>query len=169
VPQISYTVQAGIPNTHPSAVIGSFLSLCQSIVSKTLDKPNQINAISYTNKLRERKCKANAHRKNKGRSQWPRGLRLRSAAERLLGSRVRIPPEAWIFLSCTVFVLSGRGLCDGPIPRPEESYRLWCVAVWSRDLQKEEASTRLGPLRRRKGKKYCVDEPPKPEESGRET
>jgi hypothetical protein len=24
-----------------------------------------------------------------------------------------------------VFVLSGRGLCDGPIPRPEESYRLW--------------------------------------------
>jgi hypothetical protein len=26
-----------------------------------------------------------------------------------------------------VFVLSGRGLCDGPIPRPEESYRLRCV------------------------------------------
>jgi hypothetical protein len=24
-------------------------------------------------------------------------------------------------------VLSGRGLCDGPIPRPEESYRLLCV------------------------------------------
>jgi hypothetical protein len=30
-------------------------------------------------------------------------------------------------LSCTVFVLSGRGLCDGPIPRPEEPYRMWCV------------------------------------------
>jgi hypothetical protein len=27
-----------------------------------------------------------------------------------------------------MFVLSGRGLCDGPIPRPEESYRLWCVS-----------------------------------------
>jgi hypothetical protein len=26
-------------------------------------------------------------------------------------------------------VLSGRGLWDGPIPRPEESYRLWCVLV----------------------------------------
>jgi hypothetical protein len=26
-----------------------------------------------------------------------------------------------------VFVLSGRGLCDGPIPCTEESYRLWCV------------------------------------------
>jgi hypothetical protein len=25
-------------------------------------------------------------------------------------------------------VLSGRGLCDGPIPRPEESCRLWCVS-----------------------------------------
>jgi hypothetical protein len=23
-------------------------------------------------------------------------------------------------------VLSGIGHCDGPIPRPEESYRLWC-------------------------------------------
>jgi hypothetical protein len=25
-------------------------------------------------------------------------------------------------------VLSCRGLCDGPIPRPEESYHLWCVS-----------------------------------------
>jgi hypothetical protein len=32
-----------------------------------------------------------------------------------------------MFVSSTVFVLSGRGLCDWPIPRPEESYRLWCV------------------------------------------
>jgi hypothetical protein len=62
------------------------------------------------------------------RFQRPRGLRRRSAAERLLESWVRIPPGAWMFVSCTVFVLSGRGLCDGPIPRPEESYRLWCVS-----------------------------------------
>ena len=26
-------------------------------------------------------------------------------------------------------MLSGRGLCDELITRPEESYRLWCVAV----------------------------------------
>jgi hypothetical protein len=26
-----------------------------------------------------------------------------------------------------LWVLSGRGLCDGLITRPEESYRLWCV------------------------------------------
>jgi hypothetical protein len=32
------------------------------------------------------------------------------------------------YLSCTLFVLSGRDLCDGPIPHPEESYRLWCVS-----------------------------------------
>jgi hypothetical protein len=33
-----------------------------------------------------------------------------------------------MFVSRTVFALSGRGLCDGPIPRPEESYRLCCVS-----------------------------------------
>jgi hypothetical protein len=33
-----------------------------------------------------------------------------------------------MFVSCECRVLSGRGLCDGPIPRPEESYRLWCVS-----------------------------------------
>jgi hypothetical protein len=33
-----------------------------------------------------------------------------------------------MFVSCTMFVLSGRGLCDGPITRPEESHRLWCVS-----------------------------------------
>jgi hypothetical protein len=66
---------------------------------------------------------------DQGRSQWPCGLRRRCAAERLLRSWVRILPEAWIFASCTVFVLSGRGLCDGQIPRPDESYRLWSVSV----------------------------------------
>jgi hypothetical protein len=25
--------------------------------------------------------------------------------------------------------LSDGGLCDGPIPRPEESYQLWCILV----------------------------------------
>jgi len=27
------------------------------------------------------------------------------------------------------FLLSGRGLCDGVITHPDESYRLWCVVV----------------------------------------
>ena len=63
------------------------------------------------------------------RSQWPRGLRRRSVAACLLRSWVRIPPEAWMFVCCKCCVLSGRGLCDELITRPEESYRLWCVVV----------------------------------------
>ena len=63
------------------------------------------------------------------RSQWPCCLRRRSAAARLLRSWVRIPPEAWMFFCCKCCVLSGRGLCDELISRPEEFYRLWCVAV----------------------------------------
>jgi hypothetical protein len=61
------------------------------------------------------------------RSQWPRGLRYGSTAASLLGLWVRIPPEAWMSVSCKCCVLSGRGLCDGLVPRPEESYRVWCV------------------------------------------
>ena len=63
------------------------------------------------------------------RSQWPRGLRRRSAAARLLRTWVRIPPGAWMFVYCECRVLSGRGLCDELINRPEESYPLWCVVV----------------------------------------
>jgi hypothetical protein len=54
-------------------------------------------------------------------SQWPRSLRRGSAAARFPGLRGRIPP---VHACC---VLSGRGLCDGPIPHPEECYRVWCV------------------------------------------
>ena len=65
----------------------------------------------------------------RSRSQWPRGLRRRSAATRLLRLWVRIPPGAWMFVCCECSVLSGRGLCDKLITRPEESYRLCCVVV----------------------------------------
>ena len=53
----------------------------------------------------------------------------RPAAAHLLRSWVRIPPGAWIFVCCECRVLSGRGLCNELITRPEESYRLWCVVV----------------------------------------
>ena len=66
-------------------------------------------------------------------SQWPRGLRRRSAASRLLRLWVRIPLRVWTFVGCECCVLSARGLCDELIPRPEESYRLCCVVVC--DLQ----------------------------------
>ena len=39
-------------------------------------------------------------------------------------------------------MLSGRGLCDGPIPCPEEFYRLWCVIVCDlENLKNKEAKT----------------------------
>jgi len=52
---------------------------------------------------------------NIGRSHWSQGLMS-------WGLRVRI------MSGC---VLSDRGLCEGPITCPEESYRVWCVWVWS--------------------------------------
>ena len=57
-----------------------------------------------------------------------------SAGERpevahLLRSWVRIPLGALIFVCCECRVLSGRGLCDELITRPEESYRLCCVVL----------------------------------------
>jgi len=53
-------------------------------------------------------------------------LRRGSVAARLLGLRVQIKPGfGCVFCQCCV--LSGRGLCDELITRPEESYRVWCV------------------------------------------
>ena len=85
------------------------------------------------------------------RSQWPRGLMRRSAAARLLRSWVRILPSPWMFVCCECYVLSGRGLCDEPITRPEKSYR----CVWSRNLMNEETMAHIGPQRHRKTKKFC--------------
>jgi hypothetical protein len=62
-------------------------------------------------------------------SLWPRGLRRGPSANGLLGSWVRIPQGARMLVSCECCVLSGRGLCDGLITRPEESYRLRCVQM----------------------------------------
>jgi hypothetical protein len=73
----------------------------------------------------------------KCRSQWTSGLRRGSAAARLLGLRIRIPPGAWMCVCCECCVcLSGRGLCDGLITRPEESYRLCCVIVCDLELSR---------------------------------
>ena len=48
-------------------------------------------------------------------------------------------------------MLSGRGLCDELITRPEESYRLWCVVVCDlENLVNEEAMTRVGSQRHRR-------------------
>ena len=71
------------------------------------------------------------------RFRWPRGLRRRSVAARLLGLRVRIPPGAWISVCCECCMLLGRGLCDGLITRPDEFYRVY-LCLWSRNLVNEK-------------------------------
>ena len=55
-------------------------------------------------------------------SQW------RSADTRFMGLRVLTPRDAWMSVFCECCVFAGRGLCDGLILRPEESYRV-CVSL----------------------------------------
>ena len=59
--------------------------------------------------------------------EWCSAATCVNSAAHLLRSWVPIPPGAWIFVCCECRVLSGRGLCDELITRPEESYRLRCV------------------------------------------
>jgi hypothetical protein len=70
----------------------------------------------------------------KCRSRCPRHLRRGSVAACMLGlGGVRILPGARMFANGRRCVLSGTGLCNGMITRPEDSYR-----VWSRNLNSEE-------------------------------
>jgi len=56
-----------------------------------------------------------------------------------------------MFVCCECCVLSGRGLCDVLITRPEESYRLCCVVVCDlENLKNEEAMTSVGSQRHSK-------------------
>ena len=50
------------------------------------------------------------------------------------------PPGAWTFVCCECRVLSGRGLCDELITRPEETYRLWCVVLCDLETSRIGAS-----------------------------
>jgi hypothetical protein len=85
------------------------------------------------------------------RSQWPRGLRRRSAAARFLKLWVRNPPTAWMSVCCECCVLLGRSLCKELITRPEESYRLWHVFVCDlENLMHEEALAHWGLSRQKK-------------------
>jgi len=70
------------------------------------------------------------------RSQWPRGLRRRSKAVRLLGLWVRIPPRAWMCVSCGVV------FCNlEVVHRADRSSRgalvCVCVCVWERERERE--------------------------------
>jgi hypothetical protein len=84
------------------------------------------------------------------RSEWPRGLRRRSVAARLLRLWVWIPPGC---LSVLSVVLSGRGLCDELMTRPEKSYRLWCVVVFDQETSLIRGLWPTGGLLRQEKKK----------------
>ena len=86
----------------------------------------QSDSFNYTSVYsRARNPIQNGHKR---RYHSPRGLRRGSAAARLLGLRVRFLLGAWLFVFCECCVFSGRGFCDGPIPRPKDSYRV-CVSL----------------------------------------
>jgi hypothetical protein len=73
------------------------------------------------------------------RFQWSRGLRLglRPFTCWNCGSKSQRGMDiSLLSISC---VFSGRGLWDAPITRPEESYRVYCVWVWSLYLSNEKA------------------------------
>jgi len=55
-----------------------------------------------------------------------------------------------MFVCCECRVLSGRGLCDELIIRPEESYQLYCVVLCDLENLKNEDMTRVGSQRHRK-------------------
>ena len=60
-----------------------------------------------------------------------------------------------MFVCCECCVLSGRGLCDELITRPEESYRLWCVVVCDLETLKNEGVMTHGGSQRHKKKVCC--------------
>jgi len=56
-----------------------------------------------------------------------------------------------MFFCCECRVLSGRGLCDGLITHPADSYRLRCAVLCDLEtLKNEEALACAGSLRHRK-------------------
>ena len=94
------------------------------------------------------------------RSQWPRGLRRRSSATRsveIFGSNPTGVMDVSLFECC---VLSGGGLCDELITRPEESYRLWRVDVCDLEKQtlvnEDESQDPLRGYRAKKKKVKCI-------------
>ena len=103
--------------SYPAGTHTQILPYCQLATDTALWFVGWLVYISYLNVVR---------------SQWLRGIWSGSAVSRLLVLWVRIPPGARMFVSCDCRALSGRGLYVGPITRPEESRRVWCVQwVWS--------------------------------------
>jgi hypothetical protein len=88
---------------------------------------------------------------------WPHYVRLRffghslnrkrmRTNQALLGSRkstsgtkLELLGHGCLSAVSVLCVLSGRGLCEGLITHPEQSYRAYCVQLWTWNLDNEEA------------------------------
>jgi hypothetical protein len=69
----------------------------------------------------------------------PSGRAVKGVGLRPLGCRDHgFESHRWhgCLVCCECCVLSGRGLCDGLITRPEESYQLWRVFVFDQEISK---------------------------------
>jgi hypothetical protein len=75
----------------------------------------------------------------------------RSPAE-IVGSN---PTGVWMFVWCECCVMSGRGLCDGLLTRPEESYRLWRVVVCDQETSRMRKPRSTGGCRAKNKQKQC--------------
>ena len=87
---------------------GVFISNCKYLLQSTFYSPFAMTECSHR------------------RFHWQRGLRRDWAAARLLALRVRNPPGVCMSVSYKCRMLSGRCLCDGAIPHPNEFYRV-CI------------------------------------------
>jgi len=61
-----------------------------------------------------------------------------------------------MFVCCECCVLSGRGLSDELITRPEESYRLCCVVVCDLEISSMRKPWTTGSCRAEKQKKNSI-------------
>jgi hypothetical protein len=72
------------------------------------------------------------------RSQWPWDVRCGVCGRSPAGIAGSNPfgdmNVCYLWMLC---LLSGRGLCDGSIAWPEESSRMWCFWIWSRNIKDE--------------------------------
>jgi len=97
--------------------ISSKETICQNFCRYCI---NQVNVLHSNDKMDVAECRGVPNPVAARSKAWVCGCWLAGIA----GS---IPAPGHGCLSCECCVLSGRSLCNGPITRVEESYRMWCV------------------------------------------
>ena len=127
----SEAVAAALPKYHPRVLMIWISSLHR--------------AVYFCWNTFRSQCLRNLQWSSSCRSHWPRCLRRRSVAARLLGLRVRIPPGHGCPPIVSVVCCQVEVSAIGPIPRAREFYGVWFVWMlsWSFDKEVELAQYRL--------------------------